>query len=89
MTTANGSGIATGIVLSQQSHDDSTWHPVAFLSKALNQVEHNYEIHDTEIVAIIRGLEKWLHYLEGMQHPIKIWTDHKIEYFRVSQKLNH
>jgi hypothetical protein len=36
---ADGSGIATGAVLSQQSRDDSTWHPVAFLSKALNPVD--------------------------------------------------
>jgi hypothetical protein len=30
-----------------------SWHPVAFLSKALNPVERNYEIHDTEMLAII------------------------------------
>jgi hypothetical protein len=35
---ADGSGIATGAVLSQQSVDDNAWHPVAFLSKVLNQV---------------------------------------------------
>jgi hypothetical protein len=28
---ADGSSIATGAVLSQQSHDDNAWHPVAFL----------------------------------------------------------
>jgi hypothetical protein len=50
---ADGSGIATGAVLSQQQVDDNAWHPVAFLSKVLNQVERNYEIHDTEILAII------------------------------------
>jgi hypothetical protein len=41
---ADGSGIATGAVLSQQNVDDNAWHPVAFLSKALNPVERNYEI---------------------------------------------
>jgi hypothetical protein len=50
---ADGAGIATGTVLSQQQVDDNTWHPVAFLSKALNPVERNYEIHDTKILAII------------------------------------
>jgi hypothetical protein len=50
---ADGSGIATGAVLSQQSVDDNAWHPIAFLSKALNLVERNYEIHDTEMLAII------------------------------------
>jgi hypothetical protein len=87
---ADGSGIATGAVLSQQSRDDNAWHPVAFLSKALNPVEQNYEIHDTEMLAIIiRGLEEWRHYLEGACHPVEIWTDHKnLEYFHVAQKLN-
>jgi hypothetical protein len=79
---ANGSGIATGAVLSQQSVDDNAWHPVTFLSKVLNPVEHNYEIHDTKMLAIIRGLEEWRHYLEGARHPVEIWTDHKnLEYF--------
>jgi hypothetical protein len=86
---ADGSGITTGAVLSQQQVDDNAWHPVAFLSKALNPVERNYEIHDTEMLAIIRGLEEWRHYLEGARHPVEIWTDHKnLEYFRVAQKLN-
>jgi hypothetical protein len=55
---ANRSGIATGAVLSQQQVDDNAWHPVTFLSKALNPVEWNYEIHDTKMLAIIRGLEE-------------------------------
>jgi hypothetical protein len=77
------------MVLSQQQVDDNAWHPVAFLSKALNPVERNYEIHDTEILAIIQGLEEWRHYLEGARHPGEIWTNHKnLEYFRVAQKLN-
>jgi hypothetical protein len=50
---ADGSGIATGAVLSQQQVDDNAWHPVAFLSKALDPVERNYKIHDTEMLAII------------------------------------
>ena len=36
---------------------DRLWRPVAFLSKSLNEIERNYEIHDKEMLAIIRGLE--------------------------------
>jgi hypothetical protein len=36
---ANSSDIATGAVLSQQLHEDHAWHPVTFLSKALNPVD--------------------------------------------------
>jgi hypothetical protein len=50
---ADGSGIATGTVLSQQQVDDNAWHLIALLSKVLNPVEQNYEIHDTEMLAII------------------------------------
>jgi hypothetical protein len=40
------------------------------------------------MLAIIRGLEEWRHYLEGARHPVEIWTDHNLEYFQVAQKLN-
>jgi hypothetical protein len=50
---ANSSGIATDAVLSQQNVDNNVWHPVTFLSKALNPVERNYKIHDTKMLAII------------------------------------
>jgi hypothetical protein len=62
---ADGSGVTTGAVLSQLSPEDNKWHPVAFLSKSLSAVKHNYEIHDTEMLPIVRALEEWHHYLEG------------------------
>jgi hypothetical protein len=41
------------------------------------------------MLAIIRRLKEWRHYLEGTRHPIEIWTDHKnLEYFQVTKKLN-
>jgi len=62
---------------------------VAFLSKSLNETERNYEIHDKEMLAIIRGLEAWRHLLEEAQSKFEIWTDHKnLEYFMKAQKLN-
>ena len=75
---ADSSDFATGAVLSQQATDGVQWHPVAFLSKSLSQVERNYEIHDKEMLAIVRGLEEWRHFLEGAEHQCEIWTDHKI-----------
>ena len=85
---ADSSDYATGAVLSQEG-EDGKWHPVAFLSKSLSQVERNYDIHDKEMLAIIRALEEWRHYLEGTQHTFEIWTDHKnLEYFMTAKKLN-
>jgi len=55
---ADSSDFATGAVLFQQSTADGKWHPVAFYSKSLSSVEQNYEIHDKEMLAIIRVLEE-------------------------------
>jgi len=78
----------TGGVLSMEC-EDGLWRPVAFLSKSLNETKRNYEIHDKEMLAIVRGLEAWRHLLEGTQYKFKIWTDHKnLEYFMKAQKLN-
>ena len=32
---------------------DKKWRPVAFISKSLNATEHNYKIHDKEMLAVI------------------------------------
>ena len=80
---------ATGDILSMEERDGK-WRPVAYLSKSLNETERNYEIHDKEMLAIIKGLESWRHLLEGAQFKFKIWTNHKnLEYFIKTQKLNH
>ena len=69
--------------------EDGRWRPVAFLSKSLNKTERNYEIHDKEMLAIIRELENWRYLLKGACFKFKIWTDHKnLEYFMKMQKLN-
>jgi len=86
---ADSSDFATGAGLSQQSMTDGKWHPIAFYSKSLSSVERNYEIHDKEMLAIIRALEEWRHFLEEATHPVEIWTDHKnLEYFMTAKKLN-
>ena len=58
---------ATGGVLLMEC-EDGLWRSVTFLSKSLNETERNYEIHDKEILAIIRGLEAQRHLLERAQY---------------------
>jgi len=53
---ADVSNYATGGVLSMKC-SDKIWRPVAFISKSLSDTERNYEIHDKEILAVIRYLE--------------------------------
>ena len=53
------------------------------------RLERNYEIHDKEMLAIIRVLDEWRHFLEGAPRKFEIWTDHKnLEYFMTAKKLN-
>jgi len=62
---------------------------VAFISKSLSNTERNYEIHDKEMLAVVRCLEVWRYFLEGTITKFEIWTDHKnLEYFMKAQKLN-
>ena len=64
------------------------WHPVAFFSKSMQPAELNYDIHDKELLAIVRALEAFHHYLEGHPDPFEVWTDHNnLSYFRTKQKL--
>jgi len=68
---------------------DGKWRPVAFISKSLSPAERNYEIHDKEMLAVIRCLEDWRHYLESTKKEFEIWTGHKnLQYFMTSQKPN-
>ena len=84
----DASDYATGGVLSMEG-EDGKWRPVAFLSKSLNETERNYEIHDKEMLVIIRRLKSWRHLLEGAQFKFEIWIDHKnLEYFIKTQNLN-
>ena len=84
----DASDFATGGVLSMKCENER-WRPVAYISKSLNEAERNYEIHDKEMLAIIRCLEAWRHFLEEAKNQFEIWTDHKnLEYFMKAQKLN-
>jgi len=53
---ADVSDYATEGVLSTKC-ENGKWRPVAFISKSLNTTEHNYKIHNKEMLAVIRCLE--------------------------------
>jgi len=64
-------GYATGGVLLVKG-EDGRWRAVVFISKLLNDTRRNYEIHDKEMLAVIRYLEVWRHFLEGARTKFKI-----------------
>jgi len=46
---------------------------VAYLSKkSPNEIEKNYEIHDKEMLAVIKSLENWTHLLKGTKFKFKV-----------------
>ena len=61
---ANAPNFVTGGVLPIKC-ENKKWRLVAYISKLLNKVKRNYEIHDKEMLAIIKYLEAWRHFLEG------------------------
>src|SRR3979490_3006804 len=84
----DASAYATGAVLSQLC-DNGKWRPISFVSKSLSDTEHNYAIHDKELLSVIRGLEEWHHILEGTKYKIEILNDHQnLTYFCSAQNLN-
>ena len=85
---ADASDYATGGVLSVKC-EDNKWRPAAFISKGLNEMEWNYEVHNKKMLAIIRCMEEWRHFLEEVRFQFEIWTNHQnLKYFMKAQKLN-
>ncbi|KAL3968321.1 potassium voltage-gated channel Eag-related subfamily H member 3 [Sarotherodon galilaeus] len=82
---ASDSGV--GAVLSQRK--EGKLHPCAFFSRRLTQAERNYDVGDRELLAIKLALEEWRHWLEGNEHPVVVWTDHKnLAYLQAAKRLN-
>jgi len=68
---ADASNYATRGVLSMKC-SDKLWRLVAFISKSLSDTERNYEIHNKEMLAVVRCLEAWRHFLEEMTIKFEI-----------------
>ncbi len=84
----DASKYASGGVLTQKDAN-MVRHPCAFISKPLTPRKGRYEIYDRELLAIIRGLKEWRHYLQGGPHKVEILSDHQnLTYFRTPQQLN-
>ncbi|KAF7779106.1 hypothetical protein Agabi119p4_3451 [Agaricus bisporus var. burnettii] len=85
---SDASAYATGGELSMKC-EDGKWRLVVYISKSMTETERNYDIHDREMLGIMRCLEEWRHFLEGAKHKFEIWTDHRnLEYFAKAQQLN-
>lgn len=87
----DASGGAISGILSQRVTNEAglaQWRPVDFYSRKLIQAEYNYDTHDQELLAIVKSLEHWRHYLEGIH--FEVLTDHhNLKWFMETKVLNH
>ena len=73
-----------------QANANGDLHPLCFFSRKLTDAEINYDIHDKEMLGVIKSLKEFRHWLSGTVIPVSIITDHKnLEYFMTLQQLNH
>jgi hypothetical protein len=88
MIETDASDYAIGAVCSQLD-DTNILHPLRYYSQKLNSVELNYDIHDKELLAIIKALSKWDTYCKSTPHTINILSDHKnLEHWQTKRDLN-
>jgi hypothetical protein len=68
---------------------EARWYSIAFYSKKITAIEYRYEIHDSELLAIILVFCTWRYYLAYTRYTIIIKTDYNnLKYFITKRKLN-
>lgn len=60
--------------------------PLAFLSQALALKNQGLSVYEKELIAVLKAVEKWRHYLEG--RPFVIKTDHESLKFLLQQRMH-
>ncbi len=71
----DASNYAIGATLNQKDELER-WHPVAYYSTTLSEMERNYDIYNRELLAVVKSLHHWRTYLAGAPHQTIIHTNH-------------
>jgi len=83
----DASDFAVGACLYQIK--DGQQRPIAYQSRKLSGLKERYEVHDKELLVIVKALQDWRPYLAGTEKPIQIYTDHKnLRNFATTKQLN-
>ena len=84
----DASAYATGAILTQPDSRGKQ-QAVGYFSKTFNEAERNYDIHDRELLAVVRALKHWRHLLLSSPFEIVVLTDHKnLEYYKQPHAIN-
>jgi RNase H-like domain found in reverse transcriptase len=72
-----------------QPDNEGRLKPIAFYSHKMIALELNYNIHNKELLAIVEAFREWRVYLEGPNHTVEVYIDHKnLIYFTTTKQLN-
>ncbi len=83
----NASDFAVGACLYQIK--DEQQRLIAYQFKKLSESEKRYEVHDKELLVIVKALQDWRPYLTDTEKSIQIYTDHKnLRNFVIMKQLN-
>jgi RNase H-like domain found in reverse transcriptase/Integrase zinc binding domain len=78
---------ATGGIITQMEPNRDR-HPCAYLSKSLTKEQRNYDTGDRELLAIVRALKEWRHYIQRSGHTTIVLSDHdNLRHFKVPQTI--
>jgi len=81
------SKFAYGAILSQL--EGEVWKPLAFMSRTMQPAEVHYDVHDKELLVIIKALKEWEQYLPNLAGaPTLIISDHQnLQYFTTARQV--
>jgi len=83
----NASNFAVGACLYQI--EDEQQRLIAYQSRKLSELKKRYEVHDKELLVIVKALQDWRPYLTDTEKSIQIYTDHKnLRNFVTMKQLN-
>jgi len=64
-------------------------HPLAYYSATFLPAEKNYDIYKRELLAMMKSLAHWHHYLGWTKFPFIILTDHaNLQYWKAPKNLD-
>ncbi len=94
----NASAYGMGTILSQVADASDTppaknskpkLHPLAYYSATFLPAERNYDIYERELLAVMKSLTHWCHYLGWTKFLFIILTDHtNLQYWKAPKNLN-
>jgi len=69
--------------------EDGQQRLIAYQSRKLSESEKRYEVHNKELLVIVKALQDWRPYFVDTKKPIQIYTDHKnLRNFATTKQLN-